>query len=416
MPTVATIPFTAIGFVPVILLREVKPPVGGGKAGGANWAIFTNITLFGPLSIAFLLWLVHAYARQDGGSPGDALWVTLAAGLTTPLLVYSKTMFPQNLEAIALMAMLLLAARWRQSGSGIAALALGLATAVGVMSRPIFPPVLLAPCYLLLAGQRSWRERVVALVLFAIPVALAGGLVGGWNHIRWGSPFDFGRHRDEETFTTPLYEGLYGLLASPGKGLLIYAPALLVPLMLLRSLWQRGRAEVIFVLAASFAYLGLYGCWYDWQGGLAWGPRFLIALIAPWLALLPRAFSTSPIGAARLLLLIAAISGFSVQLPGVLLDPKWMIFSDGDAFDPSRSYVVTLAHVLFESGPDDLWLWDPTPSVRILKQGIACAFLACVAWGTFALARRAATPGETVGILIIPALAVAVEIGSFLVR
>jgi hypothetical protein len=115
------------------------------------------------------------------------------------------------------------------------------------------------------AGSSSWPTTLVS-----------------W--VRWGSALDFGHHRPDEAFDFPAPLGLYGLLLSPGKGVFLYAPILLLAFVYAGAMWRRGRAEVVLVLGITLGYLALYCRWYDWMGGLAWGPRFLVPLIPLWVA------------------------------------------------------------------------------------------------------------------------------------
>jgi hypothetical protein len=362
LPTLLCLPPCAAGLVLDYLVRPDQPPVApfGGQLNGTNWPVFVTVTLLGPMAVAATLLLLRRFVLADGGSRGEALWLTVAAGGATPFVVYAKTIFPQVFEAACLMLAFGSALRWRQAGAPGTGLVLGVACGLGLMCRAAFAPL----CgwflgSLLLAGPATRPARVRAVLLFLVPVALGAAVTGWVNWLRWGSPLDFGYHHAYETFDTPAWVGLYGLLASPGKGLLVYAPSLLVPLLFARTLWQRGRAEVVLALGLTATYLAVYCRWYDWQGGLAWGPRFLLPLIPPWLALTSRALAGPGAAPARGLLLGTGLVGAVVQLPGLLLHPQWMNVYKPDAFSLTESHVVELAGVLLEFGADDLWLWSP---------------------------------------------------------
>jgi hypothetical protein len=254
---------------------------------------------------------------------------------------------------------------------------LGLACGLGLMTRAAF---VLASIwflgYLLLAGSLKWRERLRALVPFLILSACGAAVTALVNWVRWGSPLDFGHHRTDEAFDFPPHLGLYGLLLSPGKSVFLYAPILLLVFVYTSTLWRRGRAEFILVLGITLSYLALYCRWYDWMGGLAWGPRFLVPLIPLWVALLGRALVAPEARAARGLIVVTALIGFAVQWLGLMVYPYHTRYSDPDPFlvnlsvpvPPSESthrphladYVYTLLH----EGPDDLWLWSAARGTR----------------------------------------------------
>jgi hypothetical protein len=390
------------------------PPSAQESRPGAecNWPIFFSVMILGPLAMAGTLLCLHAFVRYEGGSSGDALLLTVTAACATPLLVYAKTIFPQVFESLLLMLAFLAAVHWRQTGSARAALVLGVACGLSSMNRVTAAPVTLCfLAYLFLTGLTERRKRLRAILLFLLPVMAGAAVTGLVNWMRWGSPFDSGRHRDDETFSTPPWIGVTGLLASPGKGLWIYAPVMLLPLVFIRKLWQKGRSEVLLAIAITAIYLGIYGCWYDWQGGLAWGPRFLIALIAPWLALLGRAFPETESGWARLLVAVLLPIGVAIQAVGVALHPKWTRYSE--PFSLPHSHLVEQTRILFTLGPDDLWLWSHAgashSTYTALVLTLTFLVLAAVVW-----LWRGAGRGERFTLLVPAALTMLLLAGIFL--
>jgi hypothetical protein len=90
----------------------------------------------------------------------------------------------------------------------------------------------------------------------------------------------------DDWFTLPLWTGLRGLLFSPGKGLFVYAPwLLLAPIGMAIRLWraQHGATGLAMLVAYPSLSVLAYAQKLVWHGG-AWGPRYLV-LVVPWLAL-----------------------------------------------------------------------------------------------------------------------------------
>jgi hypothetical protein len=416
LPTFSTIPFSVAGILLEVVLQHAPPPVAptGGDLWGSNWVIFANVSFIGPMLAALILLLVHASARQDGAGRSDALWLSLVAGLATPLIVYSKTLFAQLFESACLMLAFFEAIRWRKTASPRAALLLGVAWGLGFTSRAVFPAAPAFAAYLLLAGRQDWRGRIRALVLFAGPAALGLVAVGWWNRLRWGSPLDFGYHRDDEHFTASWWEGVYGLLASPGKGLFVYAPVLLLPIFFVRALWRQGRAEVLLLATITVSYLAIYGRWYDWPGGPCWGPRFLLPVIAPWIVLLHRALTGQPAVSARVFLYVSLLLGFAVQVPGLTLYPAWMYWREGDWFSLAHCYPVVLTRTLLERGPDDLWLWARSATPPRIFLAFLLLFAAGVLWGGVIQWKRGECPRDRGAVGLLLGLTALVLLGSVL--
>jgi hypothetical protein len=270
LPTFITVPLSLAGIVLTRVLLDIPPPVAppGGRLDGTNWPIFINFTLLGPLGIAATVLWLYEFARDEDASRASALGLATVAGFATPLAVYAKTAFPQFYEAACLMLAFLWAGRWRRTGAPSCAAWLGVACGLGLMTRPPFLLVAAAfGSFLALTGPT--RGRWWALFPFLVPVAIGGVLTGWFNWVRWGSPVEFARYPGPGRFSTAALEGLYGLLLSPGKGLFVLSPVLLVPAVCLRALWRRGRAEVLLLLAISAVYLAVYCRWHAWEGACA---------------------------------------------------------------------------------------------------------------------------------------------------
>ena len=159
--------------------------------------------------------------------------------------------------------------------------------------------------------------RLRRLAWFGLPLIIWGLGIAVLNLHRFGSAVDFGYGNEAAQFTAPILTGLYGLLFSPNKGLVFYAPlALLLPW----SLWKmrKGyRIELIFLISVFALQIILTAKWWAWEGGLSWGPRLLMPIL-PLIA----------IGAGMLLELskramapfvACTVAGVTINLLGVLI-------------------------------------------------------------------------------------------------
>ena len=166
--------------------------------------------------------------------------------------------------------------------------------------------------------------------LIGLGVGIAPYLLYNW--LAFGSPFatGYGYGTSITNFDTPLYEGVYGLLVSPGKGLLWYAPPVIIALWGWGKFMRRHRAEAWFAGALALIMLAVFGSFAVWHGDGAWGPRFLVPLLPfallPSLPVVQRALGgrlnpsrlTHHISRFTLSILLAL--GFFVNLLGVLVN------------------------------------------------------------------------------------------------
>lgn len=125
------------------------------------------------------------------------------------------------------------------------------------------------------------------------PVALfaAGFIVvclwlGYYNYSRFGNFLETGRTVDLYDSVTlgygrfvPPWTGLYGLLLSPGKGIFLFCPAVLLGIVSWRSFHKSYPALSYTLAGAALFRIVFIACRSDWHGGFCLGPRFLLMLI-----------------------------------------------------------------------------------------------------------------------------------------
>jgi hypothetical protein len=313
-------------------------------------------------SLAGLAYLI----RQQHVSARGAFWVLVAAGCASPLWVYARTLFPEAALACTLtwaVVMIGGTKRGRQKKNQGAAssapppdraaarlFAAGMIFGVGVLIRAALLIYLPALVVLILRirrrplssrvgdeakhqGAASSAPTMYRLVSFTAGMLPFVVILRGHNALRFGNPLTFGYAG--EGFTTPIWKGVIGLLISPGKGALMYAP----PLLLCALLWPRFRrlspALADCIALAWVSALIFYGSWWAWDGGWCWGPRFLVPLLP--LSALP--LTMIPAGRRWRIALAALIGiGIAVQLPGVFTDiiPHYADHAAGRAADIDR--------------------------------------------------------------------------------
>lgn len=165
---------------------------------------------------------------------------------------------------------------------------------------------------LVLGAALAWRGRADASRRAAILVALlAGGLAVAWgaSALRFGAGANFGYGGEALRFTNPLLSGTFGLLLSPGRGLIFYAPLAVIGLVRL----FRGVPSSVLALCAGvpLALVLTVARFEGWHGGSAWGPRHLLPVL-PLLA-------APAVLASRKVSIAGALAGFAVNSLGVLV-------------------------------------------------------------------------------------------------
>ncbi len=311
--------------VPLYLLGRI---IGGAPIDFASmaWLRFF-VALLNPIVIALTGWLIALFGSRWGFSARLCIGLGVMYSLGTMAVVYSHTNFSDPLLALCFTLAAYAAyradndrrARWLI----ITGMALGLALYLRERAL-IWLPLYLG--YLLFTRRARTLGHWLAVL---IPIGLGAAALALWNSVRFGSPVVIGYASwvADTGFEAPLFLGLFGLLISPGKGLLLYNPIVWLGILGLFSMLRRRRAESIFFMAFCAAALLFYGRYNFWTGGWNWGPRYLLPLL-PFLLLAAGDWvQAHPTRLRRTVLVTLCIVTLALNLPAVLVDQSRYLVS-----------------------------------------------------------------------------------------
>lgn len=260
--------------------------------------------------------LLYILALHISGRELAAFGTAFLYGIATMAWPYAGLYFAQPLIAFLLLLAVTLLVKFPPPNYkalfGVG-LALGWACLARLDTLPLAFVVILYAFYRLRQNRATTRQWLAAILLLGTPILLALVVYLGMNGARTGSLWRFGYAN--EGWTTPFLTGLYGLLFSPGRGLIFYSPLAIAAVIGWWGLWRQGwQAETVLVMGLFAVEIAVYASWWAWEGGWVWGPRFLLPTqpllmlgLLPWLTT----------GWPKWPLVIAAVAGFLVQLIGV---------------------------------------------------------------------------------------------------
>ena len=261
--------------------------VAGGALGrltpGYGELVLRLVLLLLPALItAATGWLVLLWVVEAGFSVRIGALVGLLYGLTSLAWPHSRTFFGEPLATffLALCGYGLRrdARRWWMI-AGMAAVG-ALATKIQAgLALPALALYALAVCWR--GDARAFAQALAGRLGFGLlGLALPLALLLAYNTLLFGAPLNSGYGSvgaqalaQDGNWRT----GLYGLTVSTGKGLIFYAPSMLLGLLGLgmRRQWRESLLAVL-MLASHLAFYSKVGYWH---GDGAWGPRYLVFVL-----------------------------------------------------------------------------------------------------------------------------------------
>jgi hypothetical protein len=154
----------------------------------------------------------------------------------------------------------------------------GLAAGFLCIIKPTF--LILLPLFALYRYWGNLEDRkltAISALLFLAAFTAIFSVQIWYNSYRFSSVSTFGYTK--ASFSSPFYNGLWGLLLSPGKSFFVYSPVVVLFFFSIKRFLLDHKKEGLLFISIIILMIGVYCRWNVWSGDLCWGPRFLLVLI-----------------------------------------------------------------------------------------------------------------------------------------
>lgn len=251
------------------------------------------VTLLEPTIAAATVVMLNLLLVELGCSWKRSLLISFCAAFGTLAWYYSGVLFTEPVIALCLVGAVLSLRYYQRRGGWHWLPIAGVAAGVAVLMR--WDSVLLVAAPIGLYGLVAILRRPGTMLRRGLELAALGGPILGaavvnlaYDLLRYHEALGGPYKADPLGFSTPLPKGLFGLWLSPGVGLFVYTPILLLSVIAWRWFYQRWPTEAVLILALFLLRSVFFGRYWAWEGGATWGPRHLVPLIP--LLLVPVAF------------------------------------------------------------------------------------------------------------------------------
>ncbi|MDI6783386.1 MAG: hypothetical protein QME64_04720 [bacterium] len=270
---------------------------------------------------AFTGAVLYAFGSRLFQDKQIALMVTALYGFASNALPYSRYDFAEPLTGLCILIAIYTLVRFQHSQKIAWLWFSSLAVSYAMFTRIVSAMVILI---WLLELFRWFKKEKIPLNLnlimgITVPIFITLVLFFWYNYARYGSLLITGYEADIEHsrfFFTSILTGMYGLLLSPGKGILWYSPPVFLSLLAFPIFWNENRKLCMLFLAIVIIHLVIYSGWVAWEGGWCWGPRHLVPIVP--LLILPIGFWLKSIPWAKVVWLIIFSIGVFVQWLGIV--------------------------------------------------------------------------------------------------
>jgi len=311
--------------------------------------------------------LLYLIARELGYSDRVCVSLVLCYGLGTIAWPYALTFFREPLLAFLLSAAYLCFVRWRNTDQLYFGFICSVCLILGLITKLtsfVFLPAFLSALFLERKhSPRQWRTMFLVGSAFLLIGIMILGAALSYRSNSSLSPI-YARGVISRFSLRNLVVRGYGLLFSPGKGLFVFSPLLLLGLAGLPALWSRHRTAVWAGVFALIGYTGGYTQYGVWHGGLCWGPRHLVPIVPLLLVPLSEVLRARK-RAWRVATFIFIALSISIQFVTVTVDYTRQNGRESDQlmFDFNRSPVIEQFRLWRLANLDLLW-WHTSPAGR----------------------------------------------------
>ena len=251
------------------------------------------VTLLEPAIAAATVVLLNLLLVELGCSWKRSLLISLCYAFGSLAWYYSGILFTEPVIALCFVAGILTLRYYQRRGEWTWLLMAGVVSGTAVLMRWDSMLLVAAPLGLyglvaIIQRPATMLRRAIDVAVLGAPMVAAAAVNVAYDLFRFHEVLGGPYKADPLGFSTPLAKGLFGLWLSPGVGLFMYMPILLMSVIAWYGFYLKWPREAVLILALFLLRSVFFGRYWAWEGGATWGPRHLVPLIP--LLLVPIAF------------------------------------------------------------------------------------------------------------------------------
>ncbi|KFM20083.1 Alg9-like mannosyltransferase protein [Marine Group I thaumarchaeote SCGC AAA799-P11] len=292
---------------------------------------FTFMELFyGPFFSALSVSTLFLVSRTFNFSIKTSLLLSFLFGFSTILWAYSQTSLNSVLSTFFILLGFLFFRNFQNTSSHYHLVLSSIIFGLAFLTRQDSILFIIPLFFFMLYELRNKNKKIKHFFSFIIPLTSSYGISLLIDYVRVGlvnssAPLTYASYVGGQGMI-PVHLNMFGLLFSPGVGLMIFAPILITIFFSFPHFYKNHKPECILFASVVGFFLLFYGSSGTWHGLNAWGPRYLVPII-PFL-ILPLGSSIEKIKhiSFKISITFLAILGAFFNLLYLIQDVSWFIW------------------------------------------------------------------------------------------
>lgn len=280
---------------------------------------------FGPILSATSVGIFFLILRTYGLSSSTSVIVSLLFGFGTTVWSYSQTSLNVVPASLFILLGFYFFRKFLNSSTNTSLILSGASLGFGFLVRPDTILLIIPIFFYFLFISFNRSNKFKNFISFVIPLSSSYGIHKLIDYVRFGS--ESSNYIGTVSLTNnPILLNAFGMLLSPGTGMLIFSPILLTCFFSFVHFFQKNKSECILFITIIFAFLIFYGQSSTWHGLNSWGERYLF-VITPFF-LIPLGFSLEKFSTTKFKILLVCLGSLGVffNLSNLLTDVSWFIW------------------------------------------------------------------------------------------
>lgn len=350
-----------LALLPAVFMEDVFLKISGSEPISgfplhADWPVLLFASMTNAVFGALLAVILYKYLLSLGLNHKASIILSFLGIVSTNLFAYTKHVYPHMMFTSFLLTSFYFIRKHSLTNQRRWLLISGFCFGIVILTYNqtyllTIPPLIL---YIVLLNKQYWelvvnlfltvkkrnhhiksnisrilRSSILDALTFIIGVYPVWMLYSWFNHLRFGNSLSSGYGEGIPLPLIPppyaLFEGLWGVLFSPGRSPFMYSPILLVLIFFWWKLKSKVFPEVFSFLLLTVIYLVFFGTlmggptYMVWHGEMSWGNRYIITFL-PFLWILCALIYKELKKYQKLFLFAPLIAlGIFIQIVGVLL-------------------------------------------------------------------------------------------------